>query len=250
VRRSAGLTRIVRGTLNAVVPTDFENVEVAAGPVAGARMLLDLRREKSYWAGTYEPWVQDTLAALLAEGGVAWDVGAYIGYHTLLFYRLCGPQRVVAVEPNAESRERLEANLAVNHALGVHVIDAAVSDHAGGGSLILHRDPVETEVTSDVLRGATAVRLVTLDALLDSCPIPHVVKLDVEGSEAPALRAAKRLLHEVRPTLVVEVHKTAGIEALAALRDAGYRVRAIDRTSDVVNELRRGGTRHVIAEPD
>jgi len=163
VRRSAGLTRIVRGTLNAVVPADLEQVEVAAGPVAGARMLLDLRREKSYWAGTYEPWVQDSVVEVLRDGGVAWDVGAYIGYHTVLFHRLCGPQRVVALEPNPDSRERLEANLAVNHALGVEVIDAAASGAAGTGSLVRHRDPAETTISAAVVRGAYPVRCVTLD---------------------------------------------------------------------------------------
>jgi FkbM family methyltransferase len=243
------LTRLVRGTLNAVVPDDLSEVEVAAGPVAGARMLLDLHREKSFWAGTYEPWVQETIGDLLTDGGAAWDVGAHVGYHTLLFHRLCGPQRVVAIEPNPTTRDRLEANLRLNHVLGVNVVAGAAWACAGTGSMVHRRDPAEDAATNEIIPGAEVIRLLALDDLLDCLAWPGVVKMDIEGGEAGALAGATKLLHDVRPHFIVELHKRAGIQAISTLRAAGYTVRAIDRTNSVTDELRAGGTRHILATP-
>jgi FkbM family methyltransferase len=249
IRRSSGLTRVVRGTINAVAPPDFQEVEVASGPLAGARMLLDLKREKGFWAGTYEPWVQQAIEDHLPAGGVGWDVGAFVGYHTLLMHRLCGPGRVVAVECDPDSRDRLETNLRLNHALGVHVFNGAAGPSEGTVSLVRRRDPCANSVTSEAIAGALPVRVAPLDLLLEHYPAPSLVKIDIEGGEADALAGSPEILLEVRPVLIVQLHKSAGIAALDLLHAAGFRTRAIDRPDDVVAELRVGGTRHVLAEP-
>ena len=224
IQRSTSLTKMVRGTFAAFVPDAFEAVEVAAGPLAGTRLVLDLQREKHLWAGTFEPWVQQTITDHLRRNGVAWDVGAHVGYHALLMHRICGPGRVVAVEPDLALVDRLEANCRLNHALGLVVVAAAAAPQRASG-------------------------MVTLDSLLERHEPPHLVKIDVSGAEADALSGARKLLTVVRPLVLVELHGAAGLHALELLHDAGYRTRAIDRPDDVIGALRSGHDRHVLAEP-
>ena len=104
--RVAPLARAVRALVNMTAPSGYHEVRVIHGPLAGCRLCLDLKLEKYLWLGTYEPWVQDALVRHLTPGMHAWDVGAYIGYHTLLMDRLLGSSRVVAMEPDAANRAR------------------------------------------------------------------------------------------------------------------------------------------------
>ena len=58
-------------------------------------MDLSLTREKAFWSGRYERGVQ-RLITQLPVSGVAWDIGAHIGFFSLLLAKRAA---VVAVEP-------------------------------------------------------------------------------------------------------------------------------------------------------
>ena len=161
--------------------------------------------------GSVEPEVQDALAELLRPGDVFYDVGANIGYFTLIGARLVGPSgRVVAVEPQPEARQRLEHNVAINGFDNVTAIEAAVADEEGESELVVSHEGIlewaalETSPTTDVPK--INVRVTTLDALRADLPPPTVVKLDVEGAEIRAVRGMRELLRSDRPAVVCEVH--------------------------------------------
>ena len=88
-----------------LLPFGERVVTVRRGPVAGSRMQLDLAHEKRYWLGHYEPAVEQVVTGLDLTGRTAWDVGAHIGYFTLLLARKA--DGVVAVEANPETAKRL-----------------------------------------------------------------------------------------------------------------------------------------------
>jgi len=249
VRESKTFGRLARSAVNAVVPAELQTVEVAGGPLLGARMRLDLKREKGFWAGTFEPWVQDTLVERLGFDGCAWDVGAYVGYHTLLLHRLAGPDHVVALEPDPDLRARLLENLDLNDARGVHVIPAAAAAVDGTLTLQRHLDPIQNSVDKPGTCGTVTVDAVRLDSLLADHPAPTVVKMDIEGGEVAALEGAEKLLHDIRPLWLMELHWQPGAAALDCFEAAGYEWRPIDRDDDVRAELLAGGTRHVVVEP-
>src|SRR5947208_449532 len=82
--------------------------------------------------GTYEPEVRQIFRAVLSSRGVALDVGANVGWHTLLMARLVGNDgRVLAVEANPSMRARLEENLRLNHFAHVEIIPYAMMDSEG-----------------------------------------------------------------------------------------------------------------------
>ncbi len=201
-------------------PLGTRVVTVRSGPIAGARMALDLAHEKTFWAGTYEPEVTGVIESVELDGRQAWDVGAHAGYFALTLARRGA--RVVALEANPETAERLRRNITLNEA-DVEVVEAAAA--AEPGHVSFDAVPGQRRAQSKISEsGGTRVEAITLDGLLDRFGAPAFVKMDIEGAELPALRAAPRLV-AAKPTILVEVHRERDEPELdTLLRDAGYGV--------------------------
>ncbi|MGW2799540.1 FkbM family methyltransferase [Streptomyces sp. NPDC001269] len=141
------------------------------------------------------------------------DAGAHTGYYTLLASRLVGPAgRVIAIEPSPAFHQTLTANLTANGCGNVRTINAAVSDRPERLTFYLER--------ATNLGGTTAVRPRTVQASFeaDAAPLPtllttqeltsaRLIKLDVEGGEAAAVRGLTPVLSSLRDDaeLVIEV---------------------------------------------
>jgi FkbM family methyltransferase len=206
--RSGGLlARAVAPVLEPLLPTGVTEVVVRSGPARGLRLQVDGRSEKYYWSGSYERAVQDTFEALLRPGDVVWDVGAHIGFFSLLASRLVGPSgRVHAFEPVAASRERLLTSLEWNIATNVTVHDCALSAIPGEGTLFSRgASATWTMVERDEAEGVR-IRCKTLDEFAASSPPPTLVKIDVEGAEVDVLRGSLDLIAKHSPKLLVEFH--------------------------------------------
>jgi FkbM family methyltransferase len=169
----------------------------------------------------YEPDVANLLVKVLAEGDVVADVGANIGFFTVLASILVGATgRVVAFEPSAENVERLRANLVYNDCKNVTVIEKAVTDQVGeveffinsgnsGGHALwdIGQWPGYTEENGTPVR--VAVPATTLDAEWEQLrlPAPKVIKIDAEGADQRVLEGASDLLAREKPRFVVaELH--------------------------------------------
>jgi FkbM family methyltransferase len=208
---------------------------VAHGQAAGMR-IDPAGAAAGYALGTSEPLIQDALAELVPSGGVVWDVGANIGFYSLIASRLVGEGRVVAFEPLPANQEAIRRNLALNGISNVELIGIALSDEEGTAQLEMHASPTwaKLDTSGDTTfkrdtetAGSVSVRVSTLDAQLAHAPAPDVVKMDIEGAEVAALRGASKLLAEHRPTLICELHGTN--RAVTELLEAhGYAVRTVE----------------------
>ncbi len=241
------LARAVIRLLNTILPEGLQQVNVASGAIAGSRLLLDPRKQKYFWLGTYEPWVQEAILRHLEPGMHAWDVGAFIGYHTLLMRRVAGPGRVIAIEPDPVSRANLQQHLGINGGEDVVVLPVAVGAHRGRARLERLRGCPSGTKAVECEGGVCEV--ITLDGVLERFPAPGLVKMDIEGSEADALAGATRLLSEIRPVWVLELHGQAGEDSIKSLRKAGYEITHIGKWAEVAAELLGGGSKHVVALP-
>jgi FkbM family methyltransferase len=233
-RRLAGW---IRRRLNQAAPVGLTVVEVAGGDLAGTRLSLDLQSEKDLWLGTYEPQLQAALRHFVVEGGTAFDVGANIGYITLLLLHALGPQgKVVAFEPLPANIWRLRDNIGLAGATDrVKLIEAAVAETTGLRHFMVHSSGGMGKLEGssgrdEAYQQKIEVRTVTLDDIVfgRSNPIPSLVKIDIEGGEGAALRGARRLLAQGRPMLLLELHgPRAAEECWQILRGAGYSLRAM-----------------------
>ena len=84
------VANLIRRSLNAAVPDGYSEVVIAAGVAKGMKMILDLHAEKDYWLGNYEPDLQKAARNLIHSGNVIYDVGANIGYISLISAKLAG----------------------------------------------------------------------------------------------------------------------------------------------------------------
>lgn len=242
------VTEVLRGVLTQSAPSGLTQVSVAAGPLRGATFLLDLRTEKDLWLGNYEPELMTTLSRCLAAGDVVYDVGANLGYLTVAIARLVGDRGSVhAFEPLPQNLDRLRHAVRSNHLEDqVHVVAAAVGRRPGKESFLKHESGGMGKLAYSAGRkiayqGRIEVTVLSLDGYHYERgePAPDWVKIDVEGGEADVLVGARRLLKEVRPGFLLEIHGPEAAEGvLGELRSAGYRAqtltgRSVDRPAEL-----------------
>jgi len=198
-----------------------------AGPVVartgfGFRMFCDLEdliQSYIYHFGVWEPDVSAFLARRLRPGDVFIDVGAHVGYHSLLSARIVGPSgKVVAVEASPRIFTRLKENLALNCADNVVALNVAASDSPGQVQVYAatRRNTGETTIMRERqtlfgergFRPEGVVPAAPLDAMVQSSDLARakIVKLDVEGAEGPVLhRVLDRLSDYGEAEFLVEL---------------------------------------------
>jgi FkbM family methyltransferase len=207
----------------------------------GIRFQLDLRdkiaREIYYYA--FSPRDMRALHKLIGPGQHIFDVGAHIGYFSLLFAKWVGRRGSVnSFEPCPKTRERLLRNSSLNPKLQarVQVHDLGLSDHDGYASII---SPDATNSGCNYIdSGRGDIRITTLDHFVESNRISRIdlIKVDVEGSECALLEGARETMRRFRPRIVIEVNASTlrrsgkePIDLLEQLRAAGYSLYVSDR---------------------
>jgi FkbM family methyltransferase len=172
------------------------------------------------------------LERLLRPGDVFVDGGANIGLFSLPAARRVGPTgRVLAFEPAGRAADALAANAALNGFDWITVDRRALSDRVGESEFVeLDGDGAGFSSFAPGFPGVLRrVATTTLDAAAAGLDV-RLVKLDVEGAEARALRGAEGLLDRSRPDLLVEV-------------EPGHLARQSSAVSDLDALLRRHGYR-------
>jgi FkbM family methyltransferase len=202
---------------------------IRRGSAAGLRTNLHGSRP-SYVLGLAEPDTQRLLGTWLRPGSVFYDLGANVGFFTLIASQLVGSEgHVYALEPSATTASALSSNVARNDLRNVTVIEAA----AGGADGSARLDPAgavsqDARLIGEHEPGGVPVRLVTIDALVrDGARPPDVVKIDVEGAEEDAIVGMRATLLTHRPSVVCEIHRTVHTTehpVAVTLREAGYAV--------------------------
>jgi FkbM family methyltransferase len=192
-----------------------EEREVVVELPLGFRMALDLSevaQREMYFFGTYERKESALIRRILRPGDVFWDVGANLGYYTLLGAACVGPRgRVVAFEPFPPAWDRLQKNLGLNAFGQVVTFNVAVSKARGKSTLFYERegpDGVATFIRPNQITASVVCDTLSLDQFLQEHqePPPMVMKVDVEGWEKAVLDGAERLLASpAQPMLLLEM---------------------------------------------
>ncbi len=257
--RLGPLTRLVRALLNRAAPSGANPVRVAAGELAGMWLVLDLQVDKDLWLGTYEPQLAKAIRRFARPGGVAYDLGANVGYTALLLARAVGPAgRVIAFEPLPSNLDRLRQAIALNGlAPQIDVVPAAAGPRSEAGSFLVHASGGMGRLEggagrTDGFASKIAVDVIALDDFVfrQGVPPPSLVKMDLEGGEVRALLGMKRLLRQSQPILLIELHGGSAQDVDDLLVEAGYISHIMrDGYPKVGKEPEEKKAKHIVALP-
>jgi FkbM family methyltransferase len=205
--------------------------------------LRDLVQSRIYYTGVWEPSLTAIIADRLAPGDVFIDIGANVGYFTVLAGQLVGDSgKVIAIEASPRIHDRLCENVRLNGLSNVVAHNCAVAEH--DGTATVYSAP-ETNVGSTSLIPSAWADIP--ESSVETHPLDHIVsdeelrsarmiKIDIEGLEGPVLRSLAPRLSGLRRDLeiVVELAPSSlarfGMTAdgvLAEMQRAGFAARAL-----------------------
>ena len=199
----------------------------------------------------YDPFLYDIIDQFVKEGDVVWDVGANIGMFS--FASAARGAKVVAFEPDVMTAEliRRSTNLAANQRFDIELFTVGLSDSLDTAKFQIAQRGRSTNYLADAggttttggVRKTRSIVTVTLDWMYERVDAPNLIKMDIEGAEAMALRSAHTLLAQARPILVCEVLDRTYNEVCCILNkhdyviyDATASLTSLQPISDLITE--------------
>ena len=198
--------------VNVVSALLFERLWPDKSPVVeiqGSKMYVDskglpkgFRRTLQTYAmrKTWEELTTDLFKEVVKEGNVVVDLGANIGYYSLLAARLVGSKgRVYAFEPEPTNYSLLLKNIELNGYHNIIPVSKAVSNAVGTVRLFLDNQDTGAHTICEPGKKGKPIEVesVTLDEFFkDREPRIDVIKMDIEGAEMSALVGMDRILKE------------------------------------------------------
>ena len=171
---------------------------------------------RMYYHGSHEPETTIYFKQVVKKDWVAVDVGAYVGYYTVLFSKLAN--KVYAFEPSEISFRKLKRNVAYNRCKNVGLYNAAIGEK--GKTATLHGTQRGGADSLSITQGATyekIVQVLSLDGIIRGRV--DVVKIDAEGADLDVLEGMKRIMQE-NPNLTItlefspkNISKSGGVPA-------------------------------------
>lgn len=181
-----------------------------------------------YWLGSFEYEKRAAFEKTITAGSTVFDIGAHVGFYTLLASELVGPKgKVVAFEPVPRNLLYLQEHLRLNQITNVTVIEAAVLDKCG--TTFFETGP-DSSMGHVATKGQLRVQVVSLDELISSgkIPVPDYAKIDVEGAEMQLLLGAKSMLADAHPMIFLATHgNDVHQQCCQFLESIGYQLQAI-----------------------
>jgi FkbM family methyltransferase len=200
--------------------------------------------EREIANGTYEKGYVKLFLETLKLGDTVIDVGANVGYFSLLASEKVGRTgRVYAFEPAPRTFRRLLKNLELNESSNVKAVAIGLSDLEGTESLRVPREnPGEASLadraSSEIFSGAKytfdvdEIKLVPFDKFCTEEGLSKidVIKIDAEGSEFRVLRGMERALRsqskvslfiEISPLMIEQVGGSV-TQLVLLLKDYGF----------------------------
>ncbi len=198
---------------HSILPSDQKVwAQVEAGPAKGIWLELNPRTGQNYRLGETEKICQAIVEEKLRPGDVFYDLGANLGFFSLLAARIAGPTgKVFSFEPDVQIAERLRRNAARNGLFNIAVVDVGVWSVSGTLNFVAADSSspdrgVGRFQPAEARAAGIPARCVSLDDFIQGAPAPRAIKCDVEGAEVEVFRGAENLLSTYHPWILCELH--------------------------------------------
>ncbi len=182
-----------------------------------------------FWRGIsyHEPFTAALARELIDPGGTFFDIGANIGFYSLILAADNPACKIVAFEPSPEIFALLESNIKANGFDSVCCERIALSEACGKSTLFLSGSHMSASLEkgfSHLQSEAIETRTDTIDNYVHARGVQGqlVIKMDVEGHEQSTMRGARAAIAKLRPDIIVEVARPHATDPYPFLKDLGY----------------------------
>ena len=153
--------------------------------------------------GWYENDTEAEFIHHIFKSSVFWDVGANVGWFSIMAVKLNSTVRVIAFEPDESNLQHLKQHKSLNSFDSIDIIESAVGSASGKSRFTASHQQGRLSDNGD-----NVVDVITADEFIDTeeNAIPDFIKLDIEGGESDFLIGAVKLLHHYQPTLLLSAH--------------------------------------------
>lgn len=184
-----------------------------------------------FFYGTFDNRIHDFLRTNADEKWVSFDIGANIGFFSILLAHLSPKGVVHSFEPVPALNARLRRNAEINSLTNIVSSELAVSNSIGSADLFI---PAETEANpgtgsikpDEALRSrhTITVRTTTVDGYVKEHGVERVdfMKIDVEGAEDLVIEGGMATINRFRPILIIERNESSFTKVDRMLRSCGY----------------------------
>ncbi len=217
--------------------------------VNGYSMFLDKGDSTGYSTKEYEKDTTELIKNNIKEGDVVIDLGANIGYYTLLMAKLVGKNgRVFAFEPEPKNLELLKRNIQLNTLKNITVIEKAVSNKVGEDNLYIDKKYIGSHTLYNEFtdKKPIKVEVTTIDKFFEDYKGKiNFIKMDIEGSEYRALEGMSDLIIKNNVKLIIEYATSRIIENgntpnefMSLIKSLGFKHKLIiDNNNPMVGNL-------------
>ena len=232
---------------------DMEKIDqIPLETIDGLTMYLNpTDRNVSYLIFTnkeHEPFETLILKYFLKENSIYVDIGANVGYYTLLAASIAKKGQVFSFEPYNLNFELLEKNIVANNLVNVQTFQYVVSNEntfidvflsgANKGNIRLFKDDLEGYMEEH--QSNKLVKSVTLDTLLDGSINPDIIKMDIQGGEMFALEGMKKIIQNTNELVLftefwpeaITLNNISPSDFLQSLHNLNFEIYDMDTTSN------------------
>ncbi len=215
------------------------HLRIKSGPLKGYKWIPS--SGSKFIKGTYEPEKTEALGRVLRQGDIAFDVGAHVGYFSILMSKIIGSSGCIySFEPRGINLSFLERHIKINNCTNIKVINSAVGS-SNGKALLETRTGTGTGRIS--LSGNISVNIISLDAFCSQNISPTFIKIDVEGGEYDVLIGAAKTIDKYKPRIVLATHgPELDEQCISWLTGKGYVTYAVNQP--------KGDKENVFIHPD
>ncbi len=212
-------------------------------------MIFGKQEQYQYLANQYENRVCKATLRFLKSGAVCADVGAHIGFFTLLMAKIVGPRgKVYAFEAFPENAALLRSNVKLNAYENTVVVENKAVGSTSCEDVALYLGPSSFESSIMLHQDCDSITVpgISLGDYFSDVEQLDFVKMDIEGAESQAIPAMREQLIRLRPTVLLEIHRGAE-SAVNELSDMGYRFVDLDFQSLTLSKIMSENINHIVA---
>lgn len=223
------MIKLIKNLFSLFFSTHPRVYRILFGPIRGMKIFISYKISPRMLLGLDEYWLARTTKSQIKQGDTIYDVGAHVGYTSLLFAKFSGQNgQIHAFEllPNVAhgylaktiAANRLEDQIII-HPIGLSNC-SKIENIVIGDTMMGNCYTRENGISQTVL-----CRIETLDNYIreQQLPIPQFIKVDIETAENNFIRGAEQLIKQHHPILLIEFHNLALLkEGFILLKEMGY----------------------------